>query len=297
MNAGLRGPVGGQRLTESKLAPGSPQHNRSQKPDDLDGVCTSSPLAEDRTPPVDPADALPVSDVLLTKEVVANAMDAVYVFTNGSPPQLRLRGLEQSVKSLNKAGIGRLLHDEAIDDALLRSSLVIKQLAGEIHVVIHAVGILLALPHILDEEETVVTASLGAGTGHMHYDLETTDRIAEFKFIRWRGQDAVRQDGLFADFVKLAESGDPRKRQLFVVGAALPHRFLFEGKRSLASVCARRPKILKQIEEQHGSAFRTVRDYATAFEDQVELVDLEERLPAYVVEQIDAASRAGTQSI
>jgi hypothetical protein len=237
-----------------------------------------------------PRHAPPGGDVPLTKEVILKAIEAVYAFTRGDRPQLRLHRLEQSVKNLSKPGVDRLLASEEIDNALLRSSLVIKQLAGEIHVVIHALGIMLALPHLLEEGESVVAVSLGAGTGNMKYDLETTNRIAEFKFIRWRGNDAVRQDGLFADFVKLAESGDPRQRQLFVVGAILPHHFLFESNRSLSSVCARRPKVLKQIQANHGSSFRTVSEYATTFADQVKLVDLESRLPAYVVKDIENAS-------
>jgi hypothetical protein len=62
-----------------------------------------------------------------------------------------------------------------------------KQVAGQINVVIHALVILLCLPHILKDHEVIEYVSLGAGNTARAFDLETNQRVAEFKFIRWQG--------------------------------------------------------------------------------------------------------------
>jgi hypothetical protein len=61
----------------------------------------------------------------------------------------------------------------------------IKQLAGQINVVIHALGILLC--HILRPGEVIDYVSLGAGNSGRAFGLETNQRIAEFKFVHWQG--------------------------------------------------------------------------------------------------------------
>jgi hypothetical protein len=86
----------------------------------------------------------------------------------------------------------------------------VKRLAREINVVIHALGILLCLPHILEPEETIEYVSLGAGNTGRAFDLETNKRIAEFKFSRWQGgAEAIRQNSLFKDFYCMAEYDSP----------------------------------------------------------------------------------------
>lgn len=73
---------------------------------------------------------------------------------------------------------------------VLRAALAVKQASAQIDTILHAVGIALALPHILSPDERVLHLSLGAGTSDGRFDLETDRRIAEFKFIQWRGRDA-----------------------------------------------------------------------------------------------------------
>jgi hypothetical protein len=77
-----------------------------------------------------------------------------------------------------------------------------------VNVAIHALGILLALPEILEVlevGEVVEELSLGAGNTGRAFDLVTNVRVAEFKFIKWRGgAEAIRQNGLFVDVFHLA---------------------------------------------------------------------------------------------
>ena len=82
----------------------------------------------------------------------------------------------------------------------------IKQLTGQINVMIHALGILLCLPHILGADEIIDYVSLGAGNTGRGFDLETNRRIAEFKFIHWQGgPQSIRRNALFKDFYEMAE--------------------------------------------------------------------------------------------
>jgi hypothetical protein len=210
----------------------------------------------------------------------ANALEAVYAFTGGRPPRARVSLLEQAVTGADSQHVAELLQREMVTDSLLVAGLIVKSLTGEINVLIHALGILLTLPHILVPGETVLSVSLGAGTGGRPYDLETTYRVAEFKFTRWRGHDAVRQRELFADFVNLAEDDSDRWRVLYVTGS-LPERFLKNSRRRLASVCERRPEIMRRITSLYGDRYRTVRDYTSDRGHRVEIVDLEPILPAY----------------
>ena len=62
-------------------------------------------------------------------------------------------------------------------DALAAAGLV-KRLAGQINVVIHALGILLCLPKVLQPGEVVESISLGAGNTGKPFDLETSHRVS-----------------------------------------------------------------------------------------------------------------------
>jgi len=230
-----------------------------------------------------PSGALP--PLRLDLPTAANALEAVYSFTGGRPPRARVSQLEQAVTGADSKHVAELLQREMVTDSLLGAGLIVKSLTGEINVLIHALGILLSLPHILLPGETVLSVSLGAGTGGRPYDLETTHRVAEFKFTRWRGHDAVRQRELFADFVNLAEDDSGRRRVLYVTGG-LPERFLKNSRRRLASVCERRPEVIGRITSLYGDSYQTVREYTSGRGHRVEIVDLESILPAYATAEL-----------
>ncbi|MFF2516540.1 hypothetical protein [Streptomyces sp. NPDC058086] len=98
---------------------------------------------------------------------------------------------------------------------------------GRLNDLIHAAGIVLALPHLLEDgEEIAVRPSLAAGNDpHRPFDLETDRRVAEFKLARWRGADAMRKRQTFKDLVMLAADRTGRRAELFVVGPE-PGRFM-----------------------------------------------------------------------
>ena len=150
----------------------------------------------------------------------------------------------------------------------------LKRVAGQINVTIHALGILLCLPHILESGETVEYISLGAGNTGRQFDLETNLRVAEFKFIRWRGgPESIRQNTTFKDFYQLEAYPTSKRKHLYLVGTEHALKF-FEGGRALTSVLSRDEQIRRMFFGRFGEQFRTVGDYYAAHEGEVEIRDV-----------------------
>jgi hypothetical protein len=194
--------------------------------------------------------------------------------------------LTRSISSVEHELIGRT-RDEAVeratsagfDPATMAAALDIKAVAGQINVVIHAVGILTALPYVLDDGERIESVSLGAGNTGRAHDLETDRQIAEFKFIEWRGgAEAIRQNGLFVDLFNLACSETPKRRVMYVTGKEQPLRFL-ENRRSIASVLSKHSAVAEHFRRRHGDDYLTVRDYWRSIRGVVEIIDLRDVVP------------------
>jgi hypothetical protein len=102
---------------------------------------------------------------------------------------------------------------------------------------------------------------LGAGNTGRAFDLETTLRVAEFKFIHWQGgAESIRQNSLFKDFYEMAEHETHKERYLYVLGTEHAVRFL-SGGRALSSVLSRNETLRKNFTDKFGDRYRTVRDY------------------------------------
>jgi hypothetical protein len=136
-------------------------------------------------------------------------------------------------------------------------------MAGQINVVVHTLGILASLPHILRPGEVIESLSLGAGNTGRRHDLETDLRVAEFKFISWRGgAEAIRQNTLFVDLFNLANSPTSKPREMYVVGKEQPLKFL-NNNRSIRSVLSKHSSTQVRFDQQHASdQFTTVPDRA-----------------------------------
>ena len=114
----------------------------------------------------------------------------------------QLRRIEQVARGVTVEDCDAFLEVAKAGSEVLAAAAALKRMAGQVNVAIHALGILRCLPHILEVEEEVEYVSLGAGNTGRRFDLETNLRIAEFKFIRWRGgAEAARQNAAFKDFV------------------------------------------------------------------------------------------------
>jgi hypothetical protein len=191
----------------------------------------------------------------------------------------RLSALEDRFQGINGADTESLCSTFNIDRSLLNSALVLKQVAGQINVVIHSVGILVSLPHILEGNETVESLSLGAGNTGKPFDLETSLRVAEFKFIQWKGgAESIRQNSLFKDFYWLAEYDTTKRRYLYVLGLKHPLSFL-SGGRALDSVMSRNNKLRTDFQRRYGKRFSKVCEYYEYHKSRVELVDITKVAP------------------
>jgi hypothetical protein len=195
-----------------------------------------------------------------------------------------LSGIERTVKGLTAANCAKTLAAAGVTSEVLSAAASLKRLAGQVNVAIHATGILLCLPHILEADETVEYVSLGAGNTGREFDLETNYRVAEFKFIHWRGgAEAIRQNQLFKDFYLLAESPKRKRKYLYVLGTETPFHFL-NGSRKLDSVLSRNVKLLNDLQTRHGSRYKKVCDYYQAHRHLVAIEDVSPWVPELVAE-------------
>lgn len=207
-----------------------------------------------------------------------NAVELIDVFFKGNQ-RTAISSIERSVIGVEGGGIQEFISSRDINSDLLRAAADIKRAASQINVTIHALGILRALPYILQVDEKVEDVSLGAGnTGHA-FDLTTTNRIAEFKFINWRGgAEAIRQNGIFKDFFNLESFKTEKKKCLYLLGVEHALKF-FNGKRSLRSVLEKDEATRTRFLAKHGESFSLVRDYYHEHAESVQIIDLSQHMP------------------
>lgn len=195
-----------------------------------------------------------------------------------------LSRIEQSIARLDSKRCQAFLETHGVNPEAMEAASEIKKLSGQINVTIHALGILACLPHLLLENEQVETVSLGAGNTGRKFDLETNLRIAEFKFINWRGgPESIRQNGIFKDFFELAEEKTVKKKYLYLLGTDHALRF-FNGGRSLTSVLSKNDATRIRFRKLYGDRYLTVRDYFAERRDSVDIVDVSSWVPAFVTQ-------------
>ncbi len=137
----------------------------------------------------------------------------------------------------------------------------------------------MSLPHILRKDEFIQSLSLGAGNTGRSFDLETNQRIAEFKFINWKGgSEPARQDSLFKDFYLLAEAQTSKQRYIYVTGIEHPLKFL-EGQRAISSVMNRYKTLYDEFQSNYGTRFTTVHEYYQYHKSRISLVDITTLVP------------------
>lgn len=212
---------------------------------------------------------------------IEEAVKIVQTFESGSLTN-RLSDFEHIFQGLGANKAKELCNTNRLDSSLLTASFEIKKMAGQINVVIHASGILAALPSILVKGEKVEYLSLGAGNTGKQFDLETTHRIAEFKFINWKGgSETIRQNSLFKDFFGLAEADTAKEKCLYVLYIEKPLKFL-TGKRKLSSVMSRNIALQRKFTTIYDQKFSVVNEYYEFRKNDVKLVDIASMLPELV---------------
>jgi hypothetical protein len=209
---------------------------------------------------------------------ITQAAGLIQSFENGSLTK-QIGKIERELVDKNPGQINKSLSDLSILPAILDAALTLKRTAGQINVIIHTLGIVLSLPYILEKDEVVQALSLGAGNTGKPFDLETDRRVAEYKFIHWRGgTESIRKNQLFKDFFLLSEFDTSKKKYLYVLGKDLPIKFL-KGDRAINSVMSRNKNVDMLFHELYGDRFSRVHEYYQYRQNDVELVDLLEVLP------------------
>lgn len=209
---------------------------------------------------------------------LSEAVTALQNF-GGADLTLTLARIEASLRGTTIDNCAGALAKCGAETGVIGAAGMIKQLAGQINVVIHALGILLCLPHLLQPGEVIHYVSLGAGNTGKAFDLETNQRIAEFKFIRWQGgSETIRQNALFKDFYLMAEHSSKKRKFMYVLGTKYPLKF-FNSKRSISSVLSKSGALQGQFNNKFGDSCTTVRDYYTQRKDFVVIQDVSPFLP------------------
>lgn len=193
----------------------------------------------------------------------------------------RIAKLQEDLQGDDKTKLASIYSTADLHPSLLDSALALKQASNQISEVVHATGILLSLPHILNDGEYIESLSLAAGNIGKQFDLETTVRVAEFKFIDWKGgSESIRQNQLFKDFYWLAEDATQKAKYLYVLGKQHPLKF-FNGSRKLTSVLSRNNKLQTDFEKRYGDRYDVVHEYYEYRQHEVILADLLEEVPYF----------------
>lgn len=211
----------------------------------------------------------------------ASIADALQAIESFSGPELtpRIGALERSITGCDGDQCNAKAIEAGVTSHLLAAAYSVKRAAGQINVLIHAVGALLLLPKIMERGERVEYVSLGAGNTGRKFDLETDRRVAEFKFIHWQGgSETIRQNSLFKDFYLLAEYPTEKRKELYVLDPKYPLRFL-RSDRKLRSVLSRNVKLWREFEVKHGKTCSTVGQYYEARRLEVRLCDAAPLVP------------------
>lgn len=201
-------------------------------------------------------------------------------FLGRGPLTSAISELEQALDGSQSEALLGLLDEADVDEGLFAASLVARAELGRINDLIHAAGIALALPHLLEPSETITNRpSLAAGNDPSRpYDLETDRRVAEFKFSVWTGRDAMRKRQTFKDFVYLAADESGRRRCLYVIGQR-PLRFLRATQSPVAWGLDRHPAGQRLFEARFGALDQEIGAFVRQH-GEVEIVDLSEAIPA-----------------
>jgi hypothetical protein len=221
---------------------------------------------------------------------LASLAGAIHLLQTFRGPDLTrtIGQIEKSLKESSSDNYSTVLTTSGAKAELLGAAGLVKQLAAQIDVVVHALGILLCLPHILRPGEVIEYVSLGAGNTNRDFDLETNQRVAEFKFIRWQGgPESIRQNSLFKDFYQMAEHDTAKEKFLYVLGTEHGEKF-FNGGRSLSSVLSRNVKLKNKFNEKFGDQYLLVRDYHLPRKGLVVIQDVSPFVPELVAVAAEA---------
>ena len=192
-----------------------------------------------------------------------------------------IASIEKNSVSAGVNGINQLRKSHNIDKQLLESASIVKHISAQIDVVIHSVGMIYALPYLLEQDEIIQGLSLGAGTAGSDFDLVTDKRIAEFKFIKWQGgSEAVRKKTLFQDYYKLVREETEKKKYIYLLNTEIPLKFL-KGKSNILRLLSRNQSLRVDFQNRYKSRYDLVGDFFDAHKNVVQFVNLVDEIPDF----------------
>lgn len=205
------------------------------------------------------------------------AFELVRAF-KGSSLATRIALLERETERKLKGQLPDILIHEHITAELLRSAVEVKRAASQIDEIVHAVGTLLALQDVLDEDEKIESLSIAAGNTGRSVDVDTNKRIAEFTFIDWKGgSESIRKQKLFKDFFCLAESETLKQRFIYVLGDDHAQR-VFTTRSSCKGMLRKFAELQTAFVTKYGSDI-TVREYFELKKHLIQIVNLKSASP------------------
>jgi hypothetical protein len=200
---------------------------------------------------------------------LADCVDRVARFS-GTNLASTIAELEYRSENLGKTQLAEQMAAAQIDSSLLKAAFIVKHAATQIDVVIHAIGMLVLLPSILDQDESIESLSLRAGSSETkRFDLETNRRIAEFTFIEWQGNDNTRLQKVFKDFFRLVEFETAKSKELWLTDDKFVLKYL-RSKASVRSATHKHRNVWEAFQLRHPS-LKTVSEYYRDHESQVRL--------------------------
>ncbi len=200
---------------------------------------------------------------------LADCVDRVAKFS-GQNLASTIAELEYKFEKLGKSQLAEQMTVAQIDFTLLKAAFIVKHAATQIDVVIHALGILVLLPSILEPDETIESLSLGAGSSETkRFDLETNRRISEFTFIEWQGNDNTRLQKTFKDFFRLAEFETTKSKELWLTDDKFVLKYL-RSRTSVRSATHKHRNVWEDFQLKHPNV-NTVSEYYRVHASEVRL--------------------------
>jgi hypothetical protein len=217
-----------------------------------------------------------------TPTTIERAAETLLGFLKSGELTKTIARLEYALDGKDGHALGVAASEAGITLDLLIATMAVRAELGRMSDLIHAAGIVLALPHLLEPSERVKgRPSLAAGNDPSRpFDLETDRRVAEFKLSVWLpGSNATRKRQTFKDLVGLALDTSGRRRQLYVLGPQ-PARFL-RGSISTAAWALDRSaeSLKKRFVARFGSLDMPVSTFTATHGKAVEVIDLAVKLP------------------
>lgn len=194
---------------------------------------------------------------------------------NSNELKHNVRLWKESLLNKTKDDLFEILNSNNTSKDLLQTAISVKPLIGQINIIIHALGIMHSLPYILESDETIESVSLGADSSSGEFDLETNLRVAEFKFIDWKGKDSMRLQNTFKDYYQLAIAPTDKIKYLYLTDATLFLTFL-NGNRKVGKIL----RSYSKVSENMSSLYKemAMREFCSHV-GSVEIVSLSKKYP------------------